>query len=586
MSSWIAREHQVAAYSPSTKELVLFGGSTSDLLGDTWVRTNGSWARDDTQPSPPARSSAAFAYDANRDVFVLFGGQFASSGNDTWEYRDHPRHWVQIQPPHQPPGRRHAAMVFDSVAKKLILFGGEGAGFAKLGDTWAYDGADWTKISDWSPSAPNATPPPQSLHAMVWDPARNRAVLVGGLSNAGFDTKTWEYAAGTWTAVTTPGPYDRYAPVMAYSATAGGVLLFGGEIGNVDANELWMYDGTWHLLPQGPVTPRGRLYGTLTASENNAVTLIAGDSGGQLLDDVWDFLPASAKWQAAPAATSLAPSPRRDAPFVLDTKRNRAVYIGGYSTVGQENEIWMFDGETWIRGRQVSSLLSNYAATYDSDRDVIVAFGGGVYGSPPNGATYEIANDVLTTSQPSPSPPARRNAAAAYAPDAHVTVLFGGTVDNLDTQIVDDTWEYNGTTWTPITATPHPIGQDRPSMVFDPDRHRIVLFAYDRSTWTYANHTWTQLHPTTTPPGSNPKLAFDQNRRHVVLFGGANEQSTFSDLWELVDDNWQRIDALQSPPPRMEEAFVGLPQGLVMYGGTTNGSTAGTLGDTWLFRWQ
>jgi hypothetical protein len=60
--------------------------------------------------------------------------------------------WTQKQDV-GPAGRIFPAMTFDASRERVVLFGGQVAGGANTADTWSWDGADWTQVSDMGPSA-------------------------------------------------------------------------------------------------------------------------------------------------------------------------------------------------------------------------------------------------------------------------------------------------------------------------------------------------------------------------------------------------------------------------------------------------
>ena len=71
-----------------------------------------------------------------------------------------------------------------------MLFGGYG-GRGGLGDTWTWNGTDWTQ------RAPAQSPPPRYDHAMAYDSARQRLVLFGGIT-PDFLADTWTWDGSTW----------------------------------------------------------------------------------------------------------------------------------------------------------------------------------------------------------------------------------------------------------------------------------------------------------------------------------------------------------------------------------------------------
>ncbi|MBL8753931.1 MAG: hypothetical protein JNK15_11595 [Planctomycetes bacterium] len=102
--------------------------------------------------------------------------------------------WIERQPAHRPSPRSGHAMVFDSVRSRVVLFGGRNAAATPLGDTWEWDGDDWTQ------QLPAVSPPAYPWIGMAFDTARGVTVLVG---NTG---AVWDWNGSTWTQSTTcPG---------------------------------------------------------------------------------------------------------------------------------------------------------------------------------------------------------------------------------------------------------------------------------------------------------------------------------------------------------------------------------------------
>jgi hypothetical protein len=113
------------------------------------------------------------------------------------------------------------AMAYDAAHAQVVLFGGYDNGV--LGDTWTWDGTDWTQRT------PAHSPPAGYAHAMAYDAAHAQVVLFGGYGGSGNDTWTWD---GTdWTQRTpahSPSPREGHA--MAYDAAHAQVVLFGGFV--------------------------------------------------------------------------------------------------------------------------------------------------------------------------------------------------------------------------------------------------------------------------------------------------------------------------------------------------------------------
>ena len=72
-----------------------------------------------------------------------------------------------------PSGRFGHAVTFDSKMKRVVLFGG-GTRAQQFGDTWSWDGTEWTQEQDTGTSRPN------QLTRWRMTLLRDRVVLFGG----------------------------------------------------------------------------------------------------------------------------------------------------------------------------------------------------------------------------------------------------------------------------------------------------------------------------------------------------------------------------------------------------------------------
>jgi hypothetical protein len=113
----------------------------------------------------------------------------------------------------------------------------------------------------------------------------------------------------------------------------------------------------------------------------------------------------------------------------------------------------------------------------------------------------------------------------AYDPGTAQLVFFGGgggygTPSN-------DTWTWNGTTWTQMSPPTSPSLEGGASMAYDPGTGQLVLFggsngdSFVNDSWTWNGTTWGLLNPATRPPGrTTAALAYDSGTAQLVLFGG------------------------------------------------------------------
>lgn len=121
--------------------------------------------------------------------------------------------------------------------------------------------------------------------------------------------------------------------------------------------------------------------------------------------------------------------------------------------------------------------------------------------------------------------------------------MFGG--DTMADGALGDTWERDAGTWRRV-ATSGPPPRTVHVMAYDSDRKRVVLFGSggagpdDRAeTWTFDGSIWRRV-ATSGPRRMNPKLVFDSSSKAVVLFGGFNEGPS-NEVWRFSWSSWERL---------------------------------------------
>jgi hypothetical protein len=230
-----ARTGAAIAYDSVRGRVVLFGGRAGAPLGDTWEWDGGAgtWTLRQPAVTPAPRSGAAMAYDVGRQRVVLFGGMGATALlQDTWEWDGAAGvggSWTQRFPASPPPARDRHCAVFDAARAgggRVIVFGG------LLSDQriWEWDGTAgaWTERAA---TPPAGAPAGRAGAAMAYDTLRGRAVLFGGTAGLSHQNDTWEWdgAAGTWTQVSPAlPPGARSDAAMVFDAARARCTLFGG----------------------------------------------------------------------------------------------------------------------------------------------------------------------------------------------------------------------------------------------------------------------------------------------------------------------------------------------------------------------
>src|SRR5436309_15579813 len=225
---------------------------------------------------------------------------------------------------------------------------------------------------------------------------------------------------------------------------------------------------------------------------------------------------------------------------------------------------------------------------YDGTREQIVLFGGGVDCCSGNYFNDTWVWDGTTWTQvfPVTSPPARTNISLAYDAQRGEVVLFGGRGNTAE---LNDTWTWDGTTWTEQHPSTVPAIRDAPGLAYDAQRGKVVMFSGYQGcfhcnpddTWTWDGVTWTQEFPTTSPSGRDSMgMVYDALQGEVVLFGGVFFPTTYNDTWTWDGSNWQQESPPASPPARayLAMAYDEVRGNAVIFGGN---NIPTFLNDTW-----
>ena len=76
----------------------------------------------------------------------------------------------------------------------------------------------------------------------------------------------------------------------------------------------------------------------------------------------------------------------------------------------------------------------------------------------------------------------------AYDSNTRKVVLFGGTAG--PPSALNDTWNWNGTSWTQQQTSTDPPARWAAAMTFDPYLKGLILFGGELSGDPFANDTW------------------------------------------------------------------------------------------------
>ena len=201
----------------------------------------------DRSLTPPMTREVSFSYHFWSGQLIAFGGLDPNPGgcnpcNETWVWQAFDHYWSKIEPAHVPPARSSAAMAYDAAHMTVVLFGGATTQHA-FDDTWLWDGQDWNQVH------PKIAPTPRLNARMTYDYAHDQVVLWGGWyqgegqTDYSFYSDTWTWDGQTWTRHDVPGPGNGAIPPasLAYDGNLKQVVMWHYGTG------LWTWDGAaWH----------------------------------------------------------------------------------------------------------------------------------------------------------------------------------------------------------------------------------------------------------------------------------------------------------------------------------------------------
>ena len=262
----------------------------------------------------------------------------------------------------------------------FTLFGGMGAGANRglqaLGDTWTWDGTQWTEVE--LASQARAVVGPTARSGITMARAGGTPFFFGGFEgNDFYDNDFWQWDGVSWSPrhwpctapdagsgcippIPVPRAYATFAalPHRASAPSAPDkILMFGGKTNTFlttpptgELNDTWIWDGnSWTQLDPNAPGPSAR-WGASAASLDGKVVLFGGQSMGAALGDtwVWDDSPTAGRagtWMRVdvpngPVARSLASA----ASF-----GNEVVLSGGNDGFQDLGDTWTWDGHTWTQ---------------------------------------------------------------------------------------------------------------------------------------------------------------------------------------------------------------------------------------------
>jgi hypothetical protein len=242
------------------------------------------------------------------------------------------------------------------------------------------------------------------------------------------------------------------------------------------------------------------------------------------------------------------PPAREYASMAYDEARGTSVVFGGYgSNSGQSlTDTWTWDGQTWsqLHPAHTPDACSG-AMAYDHARQVTILF----QVCNGTGATWSWNGSDWTRILPTHSPTTVSPNGMAYDAATQSILLFGGSNQSsiLNVPYGNETWVWSGSDWLHVLPSISPPGRQAHAMVYDEIHQQVVLFGgissspntYPNDTWVWNGVSWTQESPTVSPqPMYGHTMSYDVQRGDVVLVGSGNLTYPASSFWTWSGSNW------------------------------------------------
>jgi hypothetical protein len=308
----------------------------------------------------------------------------------------------------------------------------------------------------WRQLQPAHAPPPSFGHRMVYDPARQRVVLLGGVSCcASLEQGVWEWDGDDWIqgpASPQPSPV-RWMGAAAYDASGASTVYFGGKSPSDTAlNDTWRWDGSqWSELPAGGGDPGVRWRAAaLGAGAEHGVFLLQGalSQGSLNLSSMARFK------EGAWSSLAVLPPSRVDLGAFWSTSLQEAFAFGGRSCAGgascavwPELHTWKPTDAAWQVSTPAGGPEARWGAIFaahEEEQQGILLGGQGVGGlisessDPAQTATWFLDLKTRAWSKSSElTLPARVHGAAVWDEARRYVLLFGGSSDASDPQTYD-----------------------------------------------------------------------------------------------------------------------------------------------------
>ncbi len=299
------------------------------------------------------------------------------------------------------------------------------------------------------PATPVDAPPASAGHSLVYASHVGMVVLVnaglGGMSQppATTPTRVWGWTGTEWRVLDASGPPIRNLAGVTYDTKRQVLVMHGGsyDLGRM-YGETWEWATGWRQIKGAGPGPRDHTQMAFDASRGRTVLFGGGGSDPNVVfGDTWEF--DGSTWTRAPAR---GPAARVHHTMQYDAASQRVVLFGGVApgAAGTFNDTWSWDGVRWTKDDAVSPARSHARMAFHGGLNALLA-AGGFPAQPDLGLLRRTGTTWTPLAAPS-GPASRYLTDIAYDEKRKVLVLFGGGGSD-GMSVLNDTWEFDGTSW-------------------------------------------------------------------------------------------------------------------------------------------
>ncbi|MCC6622508.1 MAG: hypothetical protein IT385_14685 [Deltaproteobacteria bacterium] len=469
--------------------------------------------------APEARSGHTAIYDAANQRMLAFGG---TARSDVWALGlavGERSSWTELAVTGETPEPRsgHTA-IYDAARERMIVFGGVGRS-----DLWELalpvDGEPaWRRLSA------SGTPPSRPFASAIYDPPRERMIVFGG--NGERSGEVWALSLGAgglvWSPLapggTAPEPRSHHSAI--YDPARQHMVVFGGigqtHFDDVHSLSLEGAELAWERLDTG-AGPSARVGHSAVYDPLARRMIVFGGAEGSHIGDPWALsLPdeGDPRWESL--AIAPAPVERLGHTAIVDPAGARMVVFGGYDGKASLGDAWALSLDaastpTWADLTPTPGARAGHSAIHDRANDRVIVFGGASYAS----STTTYRHDVW----------------------------------ELPLDAAADAWrELQPTGEGPLARKGH-------AAIYDAGNDEMLVFGGDTPSgivndlWAMSLSgapAWRSVSTIGTPPSlrSNHRAIYDQANERMIVYGGLDDPSAWALSLDGEDPEWTQLAAL------------------------------------------